>query len=115
MAIRAPSPSHFIFARAHALPPPYATATVRCRCSVCACVQWRLRVMMGFVGDASGMETYYESVWRREWEMTSAGAEKQMIMMPSGEAKWCCVSLREKNLARLAPNATPTALVGSGE
>ena len=71
--------------------------------------------MMGFVGDASGMETYYESVWRREWEMTSAGAEKQMIMMPSGEAKWCCVSLREKNLARLAPNATPTALVGSGE
>ena len=47
--------------------------------------------------------------------MTSAGAEKQMIMMPSGEAKWCCVSLREKNLARLAPNATPTALVGSGE
>ena len=71
--------------------------------------------MMGFVGDASGMETYYESVWRREWEMMSAGAEKQMIMMPSGEATWCCVSLREKNLARLAPNATPTALVGSGE
>ena len=71
--------------------------------------------MMGFVGDASGMETYYESVWRREWEMTSAGAEKQMIMMPSGEAKWCCVSLRGEDLARLAPNATPTALVGSGE
>ena len=57
-------------------------------------------------------ETYYESVWRREWG--GASAEEQM-MMPSGEAKWCCVSLRGEDLARLAPNATPTALVGSGE